>query len=99
MNKQIRKKLEALSLVAAISMSLLTGCGNSAEDIQSSTVQTSESQSSESQSSETVVDDGFEHDPVLNELGAETICNEKVKLTIGVAQSLKVEDYETNYYT
>lgn len=99
MNKQIRKKLEALSLVAAISMSLLTGCGNSAEDIQSSAVQTSESQSSESQSSETVVDDGFEHDPVLNELGAETICNEKVKLTIGVAQSLKVEDYETNYYT
>lgn len=101
MNQKTRNKMTALSMVAVISAALFTGCGNreGAEASQSSAVQSDEIMTSGVQSTETEAADAFEHDPVLNELGAETICNEKVKLTIGVAQSLKVEDYETNHYT
>lgn len=38
-------------------------------------------------------------DPVLNKLGSETICKEKVELNFMLAQSANVTDYETNKYT
>lgn len=38
-------------------------------------------------------------DPVLNELGSETICKEKVELEFMLAQSGSVVDYDTNKYT
>lgn len=44
-------------------------------------------------------DDGYTMDPVLNELGADTICNETVTLSMMMSQSGNVTDYETNKYT
>lgn len=101
-NKTIQKLLSVV-LASVMTASLLTGCGNSAEESKQSSEtendQTSEAaQSAESQTSE-AVGDGFAHDPVLNELGADTICNEKVTITIGIQSNAYVEDYDTNYYT
>ncbi len=45
------------------------------------------------------VAEGFQHDPILNELGAETICKEKVTLTVAIKANTNVEDYETNHLT
>ena len=99
------QKCLAVALAAVMSASLLTGCGNSSGQEKSSEVQQSaESQStqvesSDVQSSEETADDGFEHDSVLNELGADTICNEKVTISIGLKTNANVENYDTNYYT
>ena len=102
-NKTIQKLL-SMVLASVMAASLLTGCGNTAGDsTQSSESKASEAQTSEVQASDSrtleAADDGFEHDPVLNELGADTICNEKVTITIGIKSSAYVEDYDTNYYT
>ena len=107
MKNKILKKLLSTALVAAMTVSMFTACGNSngeSKESQSTASQTSEAQgseaqSSEVQSSEAVADDGFEHDPNLNELGADQICKEPVTITIGIRQHARVEDYETNHYT
>ena len=108
MKVKTMQKVLAMALAAVMSASLLTGCGNTvseskSSEIKSSEVQTSEAQSSQSESagvqSSEAVKDAFEHDPVLNELGAEPICNEKVTITIGLKSNANVENYDTNYYT
>lgn len=40
-----------------------------------------------------------EDDGILNPLGEFPICKEKITLTIGIPQSVNVEDYETNKFT
>ena len=104
MKKQMLKKLTSLVLAAVMTASLLVGCGNSAQEEKQesqSVVEESGStvEASTEQSGESIAEDGFEHDPVLNELGADVICKKKVTLTIGLQQNANVEDYETNYYT
>ena len=104
MKKQTLKKVLALALATIMSASLLSACGNKAEEsksseAQSSEVQSSEAQSSEAQSSEAAADDGFEHDPVLNELGVEPFVKEEVTITIGLSQNANIENYDTNLYT
>ena len=44
-------------------------------------------------------DDGYVMDPVLNEIGSDTICKEKVNLSVMMSQNGNVTDYETNKYT
>ena len=108
MKNKILKKLLSTALVATMTVSMLTACGNndgeskesqSSEIQQTSEAQGTEVQSSEAQGTEAAADDGFEHDPNLNELGADQICKEPVTITIGIRQHARVEDYETNYYT
>lgn len=103
--KSMQKWLAA-TLAVVMSASLLTGCGNtdgetSSNEKSSEVQQSSQTQTENSaeQSSEETSNDGFEHDPVLNELGAETICNEKVTISIGLKTNALVEDYDTNHYT
>ena len=106
MKTKTMRKLLALALTAVMSASLLTGCGNTAKEssevqsseVQSSEVKTNQAESSAAQSSE-AVEDAFEHDSVLNDLGVEPICKEKVTITIGLLQHANVEDYDTNHYT
>ncbi len=45
------------------------------------------------------IDDDYVMDPVLNELGSETICKEPVDISIMIAQSGTVIDYDTNTFT
>ena len=106
MKNKILKKLLSTALVAAMTVSMLTACGNSngesevSKESQSTEQQTSESQQTdEAQPTEAVAEDDFEHDPNLNALGADQICKEKVTITIGIRQHARVEDYETNHYT
>ena len=106
MKKQALQKLLALALTAVMAASLLTGCGNTAEESKESTQQSSEasqssetSQSSEASQSSEVAADAFEHDPVLAELGAEPFCKEEVTITIGLKQNANIENYDTNHYT
>lgn len=44
-------------------------------------------------------DDGYVMDPVLNELGSDTICKETVTLKVMMPQDGNVTDYDTNKYT
>jgi len=100
MRRNIFKKATAAILAASMMISLvLTGCGNEEKPAQSST--SSETQkTSEAVPSETkVVEEGFQHDPGLNELGVEPFSKEKVTLTVMIRQYANVEDYETNTYT
>ena len=41
----------------------------------------------------------YKMDPVLNEFGADTICNETVTLKMMMGQNGNVTDYATNKYT
>lgn len=54
---------------------------------------------SEVASTETEVASSYVKDANLSELGVEPICNEKITLTIGIAQNTNVMDYDTNAYT
>lgn len=95
------KKYLAAGLVAAMIIGTFSGCGKQEADKDASSAKTSvvsEEKSSEQVSSGVAADD-FEHDPVLNELGADTICKEKVTLSIGLLQNSNVENYDTNNYT
>ncbi len=95
MKKKAVQRLLSMAMVAAMSVSLLAGCGKDGQTQGSE--QTNVSASGTEAGTEAVVE--FEHDPVLNELGAEPICNEKVTISIGIQSNAYVEDYETNYYT
>ncbi len=44
-------------------------------------------------------DDDYVMDPILNELGSETICKEPVDISLMIAQSGNVIDYDTNTFT
>ena len=95
------KRYLAAGLAAVLLLSVLSGCGKQEADKNASSAQTgvtSEKESSKQESSEVAAGD-FEHDPVLNELGADTICKEKVTLSIGLVQNSNIENYDTNAYT
>lgn len=96
----MKRKFLASVLAASMLMTVLTGCGDT--EVKSSEV-TSETQTTETQTtSETVTSEvvaGFEHDPILNEVGVEPISKETVTLTIGVGQNSNVENFDTNVLT
>lgn len=100
------KRLLAAALAAVMLVSSMTGCGTqgavnsdptNAPD--STNVSDPTNAPEATQGTEAVDEDAFEHDPVLNELGADTICKEKVTITIGIKSNANVEDYDTNWYT
>lgn len=93
MKKRTVQKLLSMVLATVMTASLLTACGNNEEPVQSSGTEAAQGTESEQAPEE------FVHDPVLNELGADTICNEKVTITIGIQSNAYVQDYETNHYT
>ena len=92
MKKKTVQRLLSMVLATVMTASLLTACGNNDEPTNSSNTEVA-------QGTDARVSEEFVHDPVLNELGADTICNEKVTITIGIQSNAYVEDYETNYYT
>ena len=96
----MKRKFLASVLAASMLMTVLTGCGDT--EVKSNEV-TSETQTTETQTtSETVTSEvvaGFEHDPILNEVGVEPISKETVTLTIGVGQNSNVENFDTNVLT
>ena len=101
----MKRKALAAFLAACMSVSLLAGCGNSetknqsSEQSQTSTEsQSTEAQGTESQASQ-VEEAGYEHDPILNEIGTEPYAKEKVTITIGIQQNSNVENFDTNYMT
>lgn len=98
-----KKKILSMLLVTGMAVSLLGGCGNNNVDDEPDNEKESSSEEEEadnkSQEEDPATEDGFEHDPVLNDLGVEPICKETVTLTVGIKSSANVEDYETNYYT
>lgn len=110
MKNQFVKKMISALLVAVMSASLLAGCGNTAEESKGSDasqssqtsealeVSTSAAESSQ-QTKEAAPADEFEHDLLLNELGVDPVCKEKITLTVGIKQDLNVEDYNTNHTT
>lgn len=104
MKGQRIKKLMAAMLAVMMTLSLLTGCSNPGSETGASTQASTEAAGTEAQpgtnASETQApEDDFEHDPVLNELGADQICKEPVTITIGIRQNANVMDYENNTYT
>lgn len=101
------KRLLSTALVGLMIVSMLSGCGNSAQESGTSEIKETQSQesvvqqteSSVTESSEAAPADDFEHDPVLNDLGVEPMCKETVKITIGLKQNSNITDYDDNYYT
>lgn len=103
MKKHGIRRSVALSMVGAMSLSLLSGCGSKEEvPVAAKTEAPAKAETAaptEAAAAPTEAADGFEHDPILNELGADQVCKEKVTISVGVKQSVNVEDYETNWYT
>ena len=103
MKKQMLKKLMAVTLTVAMAVSVLTACGNDGQQVSSdestSVVNTAETGSEAGTESDAAAEDDFEHDPVLNELGAVPFCKEEVTITVGLRQNVNVENYKENYYT
>lgn len=98
--KQKIKRLAAVTLTGTMAASMLTGCGSKTESVtEAAKTETVSSAAAQTEGAEAVKEESFQHDPVLNELGADVICKEKTKLSIGVVQSINVEDYDTNWYT
>lgn len=96
------KKVMAVILAAGMTMSLLSGCGSTGKTETSGQGQETSSgaqQASTVQESDAAAEEGFQHDPNLNEVGVEPIAKEKVTLTVGVAQNANIQDYETNTLT
>lgn len=75
----------------------LTGCGKEENPAQSTSTETQKT--SEVGSETKVVEEGFQFDSRLNEVGKEPISKEKVTLTILIRQYANVEDYDTNLFT
>ena len=100
MKKRTVKQLLTCLLIFTVLSCAVTGCGNDSRDVREESKTGSEEKSSERETKSSEAEaEGFEHDPNLSEPGVEPICNEKVKLTIGLAQRSNVENYDTNYYT
>ena len=95
-----RSTIRLAAVISAVMLAaMLTGCG-SKEEIQKSETQKSTQQTSQAESSSAeVVEEGFKHDPVLNELGVEPFCKEEVTITVGLRANANIENYDTNYYT
>ena len=91
----MKRKFLASVLAASMLMTVLTGCGDT--EVKSSEVASEVQTTSETTATEVVA--GFEHDPILNELGVEPISKETVTLTIGIRQNTLVENYDTNKFT
>lgn len=91
----MKRKFLASVLAASMLMTVLTGCGDT--EVKSSEVTSETQTTSETTASEVVA--GFEHDPILNEVGVEPISKETVTLTIGIRQHSNVENYDTNKLT
>lgn len=102
MKSNFIKRLTALGTVTVMAAGMLAGCGEkqpAASSTESKETVASES-SKEAGGQESTTDaNAFVHDSNLSELGVEPICNEKIKLTVGVVQNTNVEDYTTNWYT
>ena len=91
----MKRKFLASVLAASMLMTVLTGCGDT--EVKSSEVTSETQTTTETVTSEVVA--GFEHDPILNEVGVEPISKETVTLTIGIRQHSNVENYDTNKLT
>ena len=82
----MKRKALAAFLAACMSVTLLAGCGNSetksqsSEQSQTSTDSKGSEASTQVQSSE-VVEVGYQHDPILNEIGTEPYAKEKVTIS------------------
>ena len=68
----MKRKFLASVLAASMLMTVLTGCGDT--EVKSSEVASEVQTTSETTATEVVA--GFEHDPILNELGVEPISKE-----------------------
>ncbi len=104
MRRKFYEKMIASVLAAGMLMTVLTGCGSTETDQAQGTkeAQTSEAGSAEVGSTEAASEESvpaFEHDPNLNEVGAEPIAKETVTLTVGIRQHSNVENYDTNALT
>lgn len=95
--KSIFIKNVTATLVTTILVSLLfAGCGKETVSTLTESGITSEVNSG---SETTAVQEGFQHDPILNEVGIEPISKEKVILTVMIKQNSNVENYDTNAFT
>ena len=97
-----RTKLQrtlAVALATALSVAMLSGCGKPGGQTETEAGTKAPQATQEQAPNDSTEPAGFEHDPVLNDLGEEPICNEKVTITIGLQRNANVEDYDTNYYT
>ena len=92
----MKRKFLASVLAASMLMTVLTGCGDT--EVKSSEVSSEVQTTSETTASSEAIP-GFEHDPILNEVGVEPISKETVTLTIGIRQNSLVENYDTNKFT
>lgn len=96
-------KLRRWTLLLAALM-FLAGCGAGGDQSQptdSAAASDSGAQEADSGSGEAAepAAEAFSHDPILNEIGSEPICKERIPLTIGIKDSSFVIDWETNDMT
>ena len=98
MKKNITKKVISVLLATCLLVSLLSGCNNNSS--QSTTEKDNDvTTTAGTEDTSTTENEGFQHDPNLNEVGVEPIAKETVTLKIMIQQNSNVEDYNTNGLT
>lgn len=98
MKNKLFKKLCCGLLTATMITTSLIGCGKGVAN-EESTVGSAATSESGVTSEVVATEPGFAHDANLSELGVEPVCEEKIKLKIGLAQNSNVIDYDTNAFT